>query len=136
MFVLQKQRNGRGRFVTITVLGDAKEKGCVIIPEGREASGWRGMSHEINGVMDVKATEKDHRRPEPRQSMMQGNQVSNFGRDSRTFKDAIIHGGDLPKILLEISGNHGDLHKESNGLGADTVELSLKIILASEPNGK
>ena len=73
VFVLQKQRNGSGRFVTITVLGDAKGKGCVIIPEGREASGWRGMSHEINGVMDMKATEKDHRRLEPRQSMMQGN---------------------------------------------------------------
>ena len=131
VFVLQKQRNGRGWFVTITVLGDVKGRGCVIVPEGRDAWGWQGMSHEINGIMAV-TPEKVHRRLEP----TQGNKVSNFGKDSRTFKDAIIHGGDLPEISLEISGNQGDLHTECNGLGADTVELSLKIILANGPNGK
>ena len=36
---MQKQRNGRGRFVTIIVLGDSKGRGCVIVPEGRDACG-------------------------------------------------------------------------------------------------
>jgi hypothetical protein len=36
IFVLQKQRNGKGRFVTITALGDSKSKGYVIIPRKGE----------------------------------------------------------------------------------------------------
>jgi hypothetical protein len=36
VFVVQKQQNGRGSFVTVTVLGDSKGKGGVIIPAGKE----------------------------------------------------------------------------------------------------
>jgi hypothetical protein len=36
VFVIQKQRNGKGRFASVTVLGETKDRGSVIIPEGRE----------------------------------------------------------------------------------------------------
>ena len=84
------------------MLGDSKGRGCVIVLEGRDACGWRGMSHEINGVMDATTTEKVFRRPDSKHCTTQGNHVSNFRKDLRTFKDAIIHGGDTPNISLEI----------------------------------
>jgi hypothetical protein len=136
VFVMQKQRNGRGRFVTITMLGDSKGRGCVIVPEGRDACGWRGMSHEINGVMDATTTEKVFPRPDSKHCTTLGNHVSNFRKDLRTFKDAIIHGGDTPNISLEILGNQCDLRTLGNGLGNDPVEIFLKVILANGPNGK
>uniref|UniRef100_A0A2N9IF49 CCHC-type domain-containing protein n=1 Tax=Fagus sylvatica TaxID=28930 RepID=A0A2N9IF49_FAGSY len=43
VYVVQKQRNNRGSFVTVTVLGDSKRRGGVIIPEGRDSWGWRGV---------------------------------------------------------------------------------------------
>ena len=39
IFVVQKQMNGRCNFVIVTVLGDSKGRGCVIIPEGRDGAG-------------------------------------------------------------------------------------------------
>uniref|UniRef100_A0A2N9HEY0 Reverse transcriptase domain-containing protein n=1 Tax=Fagus sylvatica TaxID=28930 RepID=A0A2N9HEY0_FAGSY len=69
IFVLQKQRNGKGRFVTITTLGESKNKGYVIIPEGRDACGWHGLSREINGLMAAMTAgsrDVNHRRPEQR----------------------------------------------------------------------
>ena len=68
IFVVQKQRNGRGGFVTVTVLGDSKGRGCVIVPEGRDTWGWRGLSKEVDGLMGSKATAEHsntHRRPSP-----------------------------------------------------------------------
>ena len=108
----------------------------MIVLEGRDASGWRGISHEINGVMDATATKKALRRPDSRHCTTQGNHDSNFRKDSCTFKDAIIHRGVIPNISFEISGNQGDLHTSRNGLSQDSVEISLKVILASGPNGK
>ena len=40
VFVVQKQRNDRGGFVIVTVLGDSKGRGCVIVPKGRDTWGW------------------------------------------------------------------------------------------------
>ena len=77
-----------------------------------------------------------HRRPNSRQCTTQSNHISNFQKDLRTFKDAIIHGGDNPNISLEISSNQCDLHTSGNGLGNDSVEIFLKVILANGPNGK
>uniref|UniRef100_A0A2N9GEX2 Reverse transcriptase domain-containing protein n=1 Tax=Fagus sylvatica TaxID=28930 RepID=A0A2N9GEX2_FAGSY len=48
------ERNGRGGFVTVTVLGDSKGRGCVIVPEGRDTWGWRGLSKEVDGLMGSK----------------------------------------------------------------------------------
>ena len=81
IFVLQKQRNGKGRFVTITALGDTKSKGYVIIPEGRDAGGWNGVRQEISGIMDEQVhgkREVTQRRLEPWYLTEQGNQVSKW----------------------------------------------------------
>ena len=41
VYVVQKQRNDRGNFVTVTVLGDS---------EGRDSWGWRGISVELEHI--------------------------------------------------------------------------------------
>ena len=46
--MVQNQKNGRGSFASVTVLGDSKSRDCVIIPEGRDTWGWRGFSHEMD----------------------------------------------------------------------------------------
>jgi hypothetical protein len=105
IFVLQKQRNGKGRFATITTLGDTKSKGYVIIPEGRDSCGWNGVRQEISSIME------DHvhgqREVKTRQSTEQGNQVSNVVRETCTFKDAVMQ-GDLPTILIGNAGIQGE----------------------------
>ena len=58
IFVIQKQRNSRGSFVSATVLGNSKGRGCVIILEGRDACGWRGVSHELGSLLLPKAIEQ------------------------------------------------------------------------------
>ena len=77
VYVIQKQRNDRGNFVTVTVLGDSKGKGGVIIPEGRESWGWRGISLEVDGLLRSKASEQQsvnhHPRPLAGKSMAVGN---------------------------------------------------------------
>ena len=89
VFVVQKQRNGRVNFVIVMVLGDSKGRGCVIIPEGRDAWGWRGVSHEINGLLISKVIEKksvNHRWPIAGNFTVQGHQISNSRKESRTLK--------------------------------------------------
>ena len=132
IFVLQKQRNRKGRFVTITALGESKSKGYVIIPERRDTCGWQGLSQEINGVMAVKDPgnrDANQRRPDTRHFTVQGNQGSNSLKDSRTFKEAVIQGDSTPNISLGISGNQADLRQICNGSGKDVLEISLKVIL-------
>ena len=51
VYVVQKQRNNRGSFVTVTVLGDSKGQSGVIIPEGRDSWGWHGVSMELQGLL-------------------------------------------------------------------------------------
>jgi hypothetical protein len=58
VYVIQKQRNDRGNFVTVTVLGDSKGRDGVIIPEGRESWGWRSISLEVDGLLRSKAIEQ------------------------------------------------------------------------------
>jgi hypothetical protein len=136
--VLQKQRNGKGRFVTITVLGESKSKGSVIIPEGRDACGWHGLSKEINGIMAAKSAgnrDANHRWPEERQRTVQDNHGSNLVKDAHSFKEAVIQGDGNPNISLSIAGNQGDLSQIGNGSVKDILELSLKVILGIGPGG-
>uniref|UniRef100_A0A2N9EVU3 Reverse transcriptase domain-containing protein n=1 Tax=Fagus sylvatica TaxID=28930 RepID=A0A2N9EVU3_FAGSY len=109
IFVLQKQRNGKGRFVTISALGDSKSKGYVIISEGRDACGWHGLSQEINNIMAAQNhgnREVNQHRPQSRHLTVQGNQDPNMVKESRTFKEAVTQ-GDMPNILIGIAGNQG-----------------------------
>ena len=97
-YVVQKQRNNRGSFVTVTVLGDSKGRGGVIIPEGRDSWGWCGVSVELQGLLNPTAAElhgDNHRR----QPAGQPTVVDNIRNESLTFKAAVIQGRDIPKIL-------------------------------------
>ena len=58
VYVVQKQKNGRGSFASVTVLGDSKSRDCVIIPEGRDTWGWRGFSHEMDHLLRPKVVEQ------------------------------------------------------------------------------
>jgi hypothetical protein len=98
VYVVQKQRNNRGSFVTITVLGDSKGRGGVIIPEGRDSWGWRGVSMELQGLLNPTAAEihgDNHRRQLAGKSTV----VGKIRNESLTFKAAVIQGRDIPKIL-------------------------------------
>uniref|UniRef100_A0A2N9IKL7 Uncharacterized protein n=1 Tax=Fagus sylvatica TaxID=28930 RepID=A0A2N9IKL7_FAGSY len=136
IFVLQKQRNGKGRFVTITALGESKSKGYVIIPERQDAFGWQGLSQEIMvlwlrrtlGMQLINGGQYQH-------FTAPGNQGSNSLKDSRTFKEAVIQGDSTPNISLGISGNQSDLRQICNGSGKDMLEISLKVILGIGPGG-
>jgi hypothetical protein len=46
----------------VTVLGETKNKGSVIIPKGRGAGGWRGFSQEINGILTPAVSVLNHHR--------------------------------------------------------------------------
>ena len=66
----------------------------------------------------------------------QGHQCSNSRKQSRTFKDAVIQGDDIPKISHINSGINIDMHQFSNGLVNGFVVISLKIILGVGQNNK
>jgi hypothetical protein len=51
VFVLQKNKNDRGRYVSVTEYGYQKRRGSLVIPEGDEGWGWRGFSIALNDVM-------------------------------------------------------------------------------------
>ncbi len=66
----------------------------------------------------------------------QGLHVSNSRKESRTFKDAVIQGDDIPKISHIDSGINIDMHQFSNCLVNGSVDISLKIILGFGHNNK
>ena len=136
--MLQKQRNDKGRFVTITALGDSKSKGYVIIPEGRDACGWHGLSQEINNIMAAQNhgnREVNQHRPQSRHLTVQGKQDPNMVKESRTFKKDVTQ-GDMPNILIEIAGNQGALSQLCNDSAKEILELSLNILLSCKPSGE
>ena len=105
--MLQKQRNGKGRFVTFTTLGESKNKRYVIIPEGRDASGWYGLSREINGLMVAKTAENqdvNHRRPE-----------------QRTYQRANMNIAGVRGSFAAIVSGQGSVHVEGNGKGKEKI---------------
>jgi hypothetical protein len=126
--VVQKQRNGQGSFVSVTVLGDSKSRDCVIIPEGRDAWGCRGVSHEIDHLLRPKVVEQqgvNSRRLERGNFTAEGH----FRKESHTFKEAVTLGGNIPKVSHRITGVNIDLNQVGNGLVNGATEISLKIIL-------
>ena len=134
VFVIQKQRNGKGRFASVTVLGDTKDKGSVIIPEGRGAGGWRGFSQEINGVLTPAVSAVHHNRrqaPVPDGSGTQ--RRSNSNGDERSVKEVVILGNQIPKISHANAVSAVDSRK---GSIADSMELFLKVILQFGPDNK
>ena len=137
MFVIQKQRNARGGFVSITVLGESRGKGIVIILERRDGKGWRGVSNVIHGLLTSMVPEKHDSNPRrPPTLTAQRSQNSNTHGESRTFKEAVIREDINPKILHVIEGNILDLRDSGNALVSELVELYLKVILGVGPGEK
>ncbi len=134
VFVIQKQRNGKGRFASMTVLGETKDRGSVIIPEGRDAGGWRGFSQEINGVLTPAVPTLNHQREQPPPHAGAGAQrSSNSNGDSRSCKEVVILGNTIPKISHVNAG----LPEESrNCSNSDYVEILLKVIMNCGPDNK
>jgi hypothetical protein len=99
-----------------------------MIPEGRAAWGWHGISHGIDSVLRPRVMEShgaQHRRPEGGESTAEGY----VRKESHTFKEAVILGGNIPKAAPLDTGVKIDLNKIGNGLGNGATEISLKIIL-------
>uniref|UniRef100_A0A2N9H333 Reverse transcriptase domain-containing protein n=1 Tax=Fagus sylvatica TaxID=28930 RepID=A0A2N9H333_FAGSY len=134
VFVMQKQRNGKGRFVSVTVLGEKTGKGSVIIPEGREAGGWRGFSQEINGILTPAATVVNQTRRQTQIFHGAGaHQDSNSAGNSKSFKDAVILGNSIPHIVNASAGLQVDPRDCSQ---KDSLEIFLKVILKSGSDHK
>ena len=134
VFVIQKQSNVRGAFVSITVLGETRGKGIVIIPEGRDGKGWRDVSNVIHGLLNPLVPENHdskHRRPPT--PTAQNN--SNIHGESRTFKEAVIR-GDIPKISHVIEGNIPEMRDSGKAVVNGSVELYLKVVLGVGPEEK
>jgi hypothetical protein len=141
VFVIQKQRNGRGGFVSITVLGESRGKGIVFIPEGRDGKGWRGVSNVIHDLLTPMVPEKQVSNPrQPPTVMEQRSQISNTHGESRTFKEAVIRGDTIPNIIPNIShvieGNTSVMRDSGKAVVNDSVELFLKVILGVGPGEK
>lgn len=95
VFVVQKQQNGRGSFVTITVLGDSKGKGGVIIPAGKESWGWRRLSEELDGLLNPKVAANHGeilRQPPAGKAPAQGNfRNDNFSGEIHAENEVILN---------------------------------------------
>jgi hypothetical protein len=134
VFVIQKQRNGKGRFASVTVLGETKDKGSVIIPEGRGAGGWRGFSQEINGVLTPAVSALNHHRRQA--PLLDGSGIqrsSHSNGDERSFKEVVILGNQIPKISHANAASAVESRKCSI---ADSMEMFLKVILQCGPDNK
>jgi hypothetical protein len=125
VFVVQKQQNDRGSFVTVTVLGDSKGRGGVIIPAGGDSWGWRRLSEELAGLLNPKAAANHgdiHRQPPAGKSLVQGN----FRNEFCSFKAAVTQGKNLPKIMPI---NSGEINAENE------VILNLKVKMTRDQDG-
>jgi hypothetical protein len=132
VYVVQKQRNDKGNFVTVTVLGDSKGRGGVIIPEGKDSWGWHGISVELEALLSSKAMVNHgvnhHRQTLAGKSTAEGN----FRKENCTFKTAVIQGNNIPKIL-PIQSRVDKNMEEINAKGE--VVLNLKVILTCGKDG-
>ena len=132
VYVLQKQRNTRGSFVTITVLGDSKGRGGVIIPEGKDSWGWRGVSMELQGLLNPAVAELQsdtHWRPFAGKSTAPGK----IRNESLTFKTTVIQGSNIPKILPINSGGE-KISEEINGQHEVVLNLQVKLTCGVDGN--
>ena len=133
VIVIQKQMNGKGRFVSVVVLGESKSKGTVIILEGKGTRGWKGFSLEVAGFLPPTVGEKiqygGQRQPgmDPGGSMGQHN--LNAGGVARSFKETVTHGILIPNISQVSVGNKYDSPEIGNAVDNDSMEIFLKVIL-------
>ena len=133
VYVIQKQRNDRGNFVTVTILGDSRGRGGVIISEGRESWGWCGISMEVDGLLRSKAIEHQSANHYWWPPTGKSTAAGNLRKESCTFKAAVTQGIDIPNILPNIPG--GDKIPEEV-MAKNEVLLNLKVKLSCGTDGK
>ena len=163
--MVQKQNNGRGSFVSVTVLGNSKSRDCVIIPEGRDTWGWRGFSHEIDHLLRPKVVEQqgaNSRKPKGSTSTAKSAQVEQHvagpvkGKglyaavvSSTAVSDEVIKGkqaesdmGEIPKIVQDsqpkidtLTLNMENIDSGGSGAVMGPLQISLNIQLARGLDG-
>ena len=115
VFVLQKNRNDRGWFLTVTEYGGSRNKGHVVILVGRDMWGWRGLAQVVSKlvklVKDVHS--KQIRPPEIHRPQTQKRW------DSGTFKDAVIQGRVDAELARLDSVGYGKI--ESNFIAKEQI---------------
>ena len=112
VFVCHKQSNVRGHFVSLKEYRASRNKGFVVIPEGRDLWGWHGFSQVLIGLLNL--GRNSGKQPvgtmesRPRSSKLHDRR-SDTQVQIRSFKEAINQGGNiaisLPNILGKSIGN-------------------------------
>ena len=70
------------------------------------------------------------------QVLAQESRISNFGKESQAFKEAVILRGDIPSTSAIHSRINVNLLQNRNGLVNEPMEISLKIVLGVGLNKK
>ncbi len=114
----------------MTMLGESRSKGSVIILEGKGAGGWRGFSQELTGILTLAVPRLHHQRrqlPVLDGFVVQPN--SNANGDSRSFKEAVILSNSIPNFSHASAGAQVDSCEFCNGYVNDSLGIFLKAIL-------
>jgi hypothetical protein len=145
--ILQKNRNARGRFISVTEYGVQRRQGSVIIPEGQELWGWRGFSLAIEGLFgNSKPASGKAGTSSGGSKVVSSTRVVPISAKGQLppkgngYKSAVINGIAIPEIkgfnLGNISArNKGHIqgnNKEVNAIG--DIRLQFKICIG--PSGK
>ena len=139
VFVCHKQSNVRGHFVSLKEYGASRNKGFVVIPEGRDLWGWHGFSQVLTGLLNPgrnsgkqpAAAIESRRRSSQFRDRHSDNQVQR-----RSFKEAVNQGANIAISLPNIAGKSiGNSMGWSDKSNVNEFEISLKLILGFGPNG-
>ena len=147
VLILQKNRNDRGRYVSVMEYGVKRRQGSIAIQEGHDKWGWRGFSLAINGLLGYTkpATTQPgtlqglSRPPSPRNDDCS----TKLGKapipqqSSLSFKGVVTNGNKIP--VKSVSDNHqGDvtkISKEVNTRGS-IAQIVLQLNLVYGPTGE
>uniref|UniRef100_A0A2N9FWW1 Reverse transcriptase domain-containing protein n=1 Tax=Fagus sylvatica TaxID=28930 RepID=A0A2N9FWW1_FAGSY len=134
VFLIKKHCNTRGRYLIVKEIGVTKNKGSILIPEGRDLWGWRGLSQVVDGLLGADQPPRQrHLATHSEVHQRQDGKLSHQNqREQRTFKDAVIIGINDTKIPQQYFRNGCD----SRAAVTNCVDLNLKIVLAVGPQGE
>ncbi|GMY21283.1 hypothetical protein FCV25MIE_16526 [Fagus crenata] len=112
----------------MTTYRGLRHKGHLVILAGRDMWGWRGLAQVVSELVKLMNNSVKTKLPEPRQPQSH--------RDTGTFRDVVIQG----KVDAVLAGferdGYGKFEGNSKRIGANHVEIDLKIILSMNPNGR
>ena len=130
VFVFQKNRNDRGRFLTVMTYGDLRHKGHVVVPVGRDMWGWRKLAQVLSElVTPMKFVTSGKSRPAE-------SYRSRNSWDNVTFKDAVIAGKVDAKMAGSDHVGYGKIECNLSCSDSQHVEINFKLILSMNTAGK